>query len=934
MAASATSTGPIGIEQINTTFYVWGAGGVGYDTIQHAVDSVRTLYGGGEIVIVHGHSYGEDISAVTGGTIGINILDDRDAANQRYGWNGTQFVPVDFIQKSGFVAHGMPAEPPASILMGYAPAGDLGNGSGNIVVTANPGEGMPSLNLTLVPNDGTGLFTFLRSALDPAGNPRNQSTTLEVYSSPLYPNIFNMWIGQTPDVATNKGMYIWARPTEDAIDFQGETANGTYDQDIRLNYLGGSVWLGANARVDANGALIAGATILESVTAAQADFDDCNVGDSPVRTFANTADGPSQGMIWPTFGIPVSEGDHWQDPSIDPASLATWPPVGVAVSTGTAWGPSIEANTIPRNNTANTFTGANTFAVVTVLQAFSATMNNSVLPPVVSPSAGGFALGWNSWQSFGETDFINSRGGGGGGFNWYNVGGGTQITPTLQPNMWLDSSNILHTIGGFSATSSLTVSLDSVTAPNPNGRIAVINTNSTTLRGGFQIEGFSSDFSRTIQWLDCWEDGTGVHASFPNTSLSVNGWISAPFYIANGTFGTTWADASVFIDFLTAANEARFWSKSNDNSIGSISFAGSSNSVTARFIEYLTIREAGAAFSIPVTTTALSINNPAAGTSASILSLQPGIVAGASTNLFIGQSNSVGNAAYYGFFYQAAASASNHGTIGIVGSGAVATFDAAGNWSIPQLNVANGRLRIYDRGLGPGAGMPPNINSDGNSVIINSSSAAYVYLNWDQGIGVIFGNGVGAQVAQVDTAGNAHFNGTITAGVKSFVIPHPLDPERDLVHSCIEGPEIAVYYRGESATSNGLATITLPDYFEALTRKQGRTVQLTELYDDENDPMFGNFLAAGRINDGKFNVRTSSTVAVKFYWEVKAIRSDQPTLETKKERRVAQRPADPDDAGTNGTGTPEAGEPQPEEIRPRDAATANNRRTRKSSKVA
>jgi hypothetical protein len=37
--------------------------------------------------------------------------------------------------------------------------------------------------------------------------------------------------------------------------------------------------------------------------------------------------------------------------------------------------------------------------------------------------------------------------------------------------------------------------------------------------------------------------------------------------------------------------------------------------------------------------------------------------------------------------------------------------------------------------------------------------------------------------------------------------------------------------------------------------------------------VFGNFLAAGRVKDGKFNVR-SSTEKVKFFWEVKAVRSD------------------------------------------------------------
>ena len=35
-----------------------------------------------------------------------------------------------------------------------------------------------------------------------------------------------------------------------------------------------------------------------------------------------------------------------------------------------------------------------------------------------------------------------------------------------------------------------------------------------------------------------------------------------------------------------------------------------------------------------------------------------------------------------------------------------------------------------------------------------------------------------------------------TIAAKTFVIDHPLDPERYLVHACLEGPEAGVYYRG------------------------------------------------------------------------------------------------------------------------------------------
>jgi hypothetical protein len=121
--------------------------------------------------------------------------------------------------------------------------------------------------------------------------------------------------------------------------------------------------------------------------------------------------------------------------------------------------------------------------------------------------------------------------------------------------------------------------------------------------------------------------------------------------------------------------------------------------------------------------------------------------------------------------------------------------------------------------------------------------------------------------------GSLYCTGTITsAGAKAFKIVHPQDSSKYLIHACLEGPEIAVFYRGEGQTGeDGLATITLPDYFEALTAKTGRTVQLTELFEDD-DTDIGK-LAASRVKDGKFTVR-SEYASQRFYWEVKAVRAD------------------------------------------------------------
>ncbi len=119
----------------------------------------------------------------------------------------------------------------------------------------------------------------------------------------------------------------------------------------------------------------------------------------------------------------------------------------------------------------------------------------------------------------------------------------------------------------------------------------------------------------------------------------------------------------------------------------------------------------------------------------------------------------------------------------------------------------------------------------------------------------------------------------VVEGQKNFRIDHPLDAEHKyLTHSTLEGPEVGVYYRGEAQLNNGQAIIQLPDYFEALTRKENRTVLLTPKF--ENDSQVS-MLAASEVEYGKFTVKMMDrkNPSQKFYWEVKAVRADVDVLE-------------------------------------------------------
>ena len=123
----------------------------------------------------------------------------------------------------------------------------------------------------------------------------------------------------------------------------------------------------------------------------------------------------------------------------------------------------------------------------------------------------------------------------------------------------------------------------------------------------------------------------------------------------------------------------------------------------------------------------------------------------------------------------------------------------------------------------------------------------------------------------------------ITSSNKSFIIDHPDDKDKYLVHYMLEGPDAEVYYRGKVNLVKGRAEIALPDYFEALTLKEKRNVQLTNL--STFDAVTVKLQNGERIKDGKLIVisqNPDSNAVVS--WEVTAVRADVPqgNIEPKK----------------------------------------------------
>jgi hypothetical protein len=118
----------------------------------------------------------------------------------------------------------------------------------------------------------------------------------------------------------------------------------------------------------------------------------------------------------------------------------------------------------------------------------------------------------------------------------------------------------------------------------------------------------------------------------------------------------------------------------------------------------------------------------------------------------------------------------------------------------------------------------------------------------------------------IDTATNIIYSSTATSvETKTFVIEHPTNDNKYLVHACLEGPEAGVYYRGKGEiTNNEYVEIKLPHYAEKLAHDF--TVQIT--------PIYGNkivTLNSSEIENNAFKVYGENS---KFHWTVYGNRHD------------------------------------------------------------
>ncbi len=115
--------------------------------------------------------------------------------------------------------------------------------------------------------------------------------------------------------------------------------------------------------------------------------------------------------------------------------------------------------------------------------------------------------------------------------------------------------------------------------------------------------------------------------------------------------------------------------------------------------------------------------------------------------------------------------------------------------------------------------------------------------------------------------GDIDVTGVVFGSVKDFRIDHPLDPaNKYFVHSSVESSEMMNIYSGNVVTDElGLATITLPDWFEA--ENADFRYQLTTIGRQAQAWI------AEEVGNGQFKIATNAS-RVKVSWQITGVRQD------------------------------------------------------------
>lgn len=115
--------------------------------------------------------------------------------------------------------------------------------------------------------------------------------------------------------------------------------------------------------------------------------------------------------------------------------------------------------------------------------------------------------------------------------------------------------------------------------------------------------------------------------------------------------------------------------------------------------------------------------------------------------------------------------------------------------------------------------------------------------------------------------------------VKNFVIDHPTNEDRWLVHACTETPSAKVEYTGTIEIMDYEAEIILPPYFEDLVQLDDRQVFLQVMLPNEGFHPYIPRAIPSFPKNGKFRISSDGMNGTVVSWKVVGVRKDVPQFE-------------------------------------------------------
>jgi hypothetical protein len=195
----------------------------------------------------------------------------------------------------------------------------------------------------------------------------------------------------------------------------------------------------------------------------------------------------------------------------------------------------------------------------------------------------------------------------------------------------------------------------------------------------------------------------------------------------------------------------------------------------------------------------------------------------------------------------------------LAGGGTDSDIAGLGQWhAAGEFCGATGIIAVAS----PGSGNGVYATSDSGEGVVGFSSSGTGVYGYSASSWAVYSDGLAYVNGNLDVSGN------VSKAGGSFKIDHPLDPaNKFLYHSFVESPDMKNVYDGVvTLNAAGEATVSLPDWFEALNRDT--RIQLTAIGQAAPD-----LHVKSKVQNGAFSI-AGGKGDQEAYWQLTGIRQD------------------------------------------------------------